>query len=61
MSKKGKGKLLAGLAIGASLGVLFAPKAGKETRKELKEKMDDLIDKAKNADKKEIKENIEKK
>lgn len=59
--KKGRGKLLAGLAIGAGLGMLFAPKTGKETRKDLKEKMDDLIDKAKKADKKEIKENIEKK
>ena len=61
MSKKGRGKLLAGLAIGAGLGMLFAPKAGKETRKDLKEKMDDLIDKAKKTDKKEVKENIEKK
>lgn len=59
--KKGFGKLLAGVAIGAGLGVLFAPKSGKETRKELKEKMDDLITKAKNVDKKEVKENIEKK
>ena len=59
--KKGLGKLIAGMAIGAGLGVLFAPKSGKETRKELKEKMDDLINKARNIDKKEVKENIEKK
>ena len=59
--KKGLGKLFAGMAIGAGLGVLFAPKSGKETRKELKEKMDDLINKARNLDKKEVKENIEKK
>jgi gas vesicle protein len=59
--KKGLGKLLAGVAIGAGLGILFAPKSGKETRKELKEKMDELINKAKNIDKKEVKENIEKK
>ena len=32
--KKGLGKLIAGMAIGAGLGVLFAPKSGKETRKE---------------------------
>ena len=56
--KKGLGKLIAGMAIGAGLGVLFAPKSGKETRKELKEKMDDLINKARNIDKKEVKENI---
>jgi len=30
--------LFAGLAIGALLGILFAPKSGKETRKELAQK-----------------------
>lgn len=60
--KKGNTKtLLAGLAVGAGLGVLFAPKKGSETRKELKTKMDDLLDKVKNMDKVEVKENIEKK
>jgi len=29
------------LGIGAGLGILFAPKSGKETRAELKEKLDD--------------------
>jgi gas vesicle protein len=62
MSKnKGLGKLFAGLAVGAGLGVLFAPKCGSETRKELKEKIDELIEKAKNVDSKEVKENIENK
>ena len=32
--KSGFGKFLAGAAIGAGLGVLFAPKSGKETRKD---------------------------
>ena len=36
MSKKsGLGKFLAGAAIGVGLGILFAPKSGAETRKEL--------------------------
>ena len=59
--KKGLGTLLAGVAIGAGLGVLFAPKKGSETRKELKEKFEDLIVKAKEIDKAEVKENIENK
>ena len=33
MSKKGLGKFVLGAAIGAGLGVLFAPRSGKETRK----------------------------
>ena len=59
--KKGFGKLLAGMAIGAGLGVLFAPKSGEETRKELKQKIDELINKAKELDKDEVKETIESK
>lgn len=57
--KRGTGKLLAGLAIGAGLGVLFAPKKGSDTRKELKVKIDELLQKAKDLDMKEVKENIE--
>lgn len=59
--KKGLGKLLAGVAIGTGLGVLFAPKKGEETRKELKEKMDELLNRVKDLDKKEVKESIESK
>ncbi len=57
-NKKGLGKLFAGLAIGAGLGVLFAPKKGSETRHDLKVKIDDLVNKAKELDKDEIKETI---
>lgn len=57
--KKGFGKFLFGAAVGAGLGVLFAPKKGSETRELLKVKMDDLINKAKTLDSQEIRENIE--
>ena len=62
MSKKkkgGLGKFIAGLGLGALAGVLFAPKAGSETRKELKAKLDELLEKLKDVDKKEVKEYVE--
>ena len=58
MSKKGLGKFVLGAAVGAGLGVLFAPRSGKETRKMLKDKMDDLVKKAKELDKEEVKEAV---
>lgn len=57
----GLGKFVLGAAIGAGLGILFAPKSGKETRKELKEKLDILVKKVKEIDVKEVRENLEKK
>ena len=59
MAKKGWGKFVIGAGIGAGLGLLFAPKTGKETRKELKLKIDDLIAKAKDLDMDEVTESIE--
>lgn len=57
--KKGLGKLLAGIAIGAGLGVLFAPKKGSETRKDLMNKFEELKNKAKDIDMAEVKETID--
>lgn len=48
--KSGLGTLLAGIGIGAGLGILFAPKSGDETRKELKVQIEKFIDEAKKID-----------
>lgn len=61
MNKKNVGKFAIGALIGAGIGVLFAPKKGSDTRKELKEKCDNLITKAKDIDVKEVKEDFENK
>lgn len=59
MSKKGTGKLIAGVGLGAALALLFAPKKGSELREDLKNKLDELINKAKEVDIDEVKENLE--
>ena len=62
MSKKGGiGKFVVGAAIGAGLGVLFAPKKGSETRKDLKEKLDNVVSKIKSVDTEEVKAMFEEK
>jgi len=58
MKKSGVGKFVLGALVGAGLGVLFAPKAGSETRRELKEKMSELLKKAKELDLDDVKEKI---
>ena len=57
--KSGFGKFIVGALVGAGLGVLFAPKTGKEIRKDLKEKLDELIEKARDIDVSEVKDTVE--
>ena len=54
--KGGLGKFIAGALVGGALGVLFAPKKGSETRRELTQKLKELLDKAKEIDVEEVKE-----
>ena len=56
MSKKRNFLLGAGLGLG--LGLLFAPKSGKETREDLVKKINELCEKAKDIDVEEVKSAI---
>lgn len=60
MSKKhGMGKFVVSAALGAGLGVLFAPKKGSETRRELKAKLDEFVAGIKDIDMDEVKAEFE--
>lgn len=48
------GKFIAGLSIGAVIGMLCAPKKGCELREDLKEKSQELYDKAQNMTKEDV-------
>ena len=58
---KGMGKFVVGAAIGAGLGLLFAPKKGEEIRGELKKKIDEFAKQAKDIDVEEVKKEFNKK
>ena len=56
MKKKRRlGGFLAGALVGAGVGLLFAPKSGEETRKELKAKLDEMANQIKDIDLDEVK------
>ena len=57
---KNLGKLIAGVGIGVGLGMLFAPEKGEKTRENLKKKLEELYNKAKSIDTKDVKAKIEK-
>ena len=59
MKKGGLGKSIAGVAVGAGLGVLFAPETGEKTRKNLMKKINELFDKLKEVDVEDVKEEVE--
>jgi len=56
--KSGFGKFVLGALIGAGIGVLFAPKKGSETRKELMIKIDELVTKIKKIDMVDVKDSL---
>jgi len=59
MSKKGGiGKFIGGLALGAGLGLLFAPDTGENTRKALQKKLEEVVKKVKDLDPEEVKDEI---
>ncbi len=61
MKKSGIGKFIAGAAVGAGLGILFAPKTGKETRAVLKKKFDEVLEQVKSIKAEDVKDTIVKK
>lgn len=56
---KGVGKFVAGAAVGVGIGMLLAPKSGEETRKELKAKFEELVEKVKSLKADDVKEYFE--
>ena len=60
MKKKTVATLVGGMAAGAALEVLLAPKSGKETRDDLKKAFDDFMNKVKDIDADDVKKYVDK-
>jgi len=59
MSKRdGIGKFLLGVGLGVGIGILFAPQSGEKTRRELKQKANELITYLKELDYGEVRDNL---
>lgn len=56
---RGTGKFILGALVGAGVALLFAPQSGKETRKQLKEKISELANKVKEIDIDEVRQDLE--
>ena len=58
MSKSGIGEFILGVGIGVGIGLLVSPNTGEENRKIVKEKATKAIDKIKNIDLNEVKDDL---
>ncbi len=59
MSRKcGFGKFILGVGVGAGVALLFAPQDGAKTRRDLKKKLDELVEKIKEIDPEDVKADI---
>ena len=56
--KGGIGKFILGAGIGAGIALLFAPQEGSKTRRELKIKIEELLEKAKQIDVEDVKADV---
>lgn len=56
--KKKKSRFMLGAVLGLGVGLLFAPRSGRETRKILSEKATEIFDQLKDLDMEEVKNNI---
>ncbi len=59
MSKKGLGKFVIGAGIGAAITALFTTEKGKVYQEKIASAFDDIINKIKNLDASDVKENVE--